>query len=367
MNTKTKIRIGTRESALAVWQAKQVQDLFTLQGIASEIIFIKSAGDTDLITPLYAMGVQGVFTKSLDTALLNNRIDVAVHSFKDVPIQASCGLQKAAVLERHSHKDILVYKSSIDISSWTLNVENSIKNPKYNVQSSKNKIVIATGSIRRAAQWKNRFPEHSIENLRGNVNTRLKKLEENNWDGAIFAAAGLERLGIRPENSIDLNWMLPAPAQGAVAVYCRENDFSMLEACKIMNDEATEICTTIERDFLNALAGGCAAPISAFASIEAGIITLKGNILSPDGSVKIESEKFDVLKNAYSLGQRCADDVINKGALHLIEKHERFMAEKNKRVDHYCFSNFSTTEQIFPGFKYDFNSDFINEKNLILQ
>ena len=363
INTGTKIKIGTRESALAVWQAKQVQDFFTLQGISSEIVFIKSEGDADLITPLYAMGVQGVFTKSLDAALLNNKIDVAVHSFKDVPIQAARGLQKAAVLERHSPKDILVYKSSLDAGSWKLDIGQDFF-PANNVH--RTKYTIATGSIRRAAQWKNRFPDHSIESLRGNVNTRLRKLDESNWNGAIFAAAGLERLGIRPKNSIDLDWMLPAPAQGAVAVYCREDDFSILDACKIMNDKRTEICTTAERDFLNALAGGCAAPISALAKIENGIITLKGNILSPDGNLKIESEKFDIVKNAGTLGQCCADDVLRNGAESLIEKHERYMASANNKVNHFCFSNFSPSKQVIHGVKLIFNAAFKKEKNLIL-
>ena len=357
INIKAKIRIGTRESALAVWQAKQVQGFFTLQGISSEIIFIKSDGDTDLVTPLYAMGVQGVFTKSLDAALLNNRIDVTVHSLKDVPIHAARGLQKAAVLERHNPKDILVCKSS----------DNGQQNfPSSIFHRPTSKIIIATGSIRRAAHWKNRFPDHSIENLRGNVNTRLRKLEESNWNGAIFAAAGLERLGIRPKNSIDLDWMLPAPAQGAVAVYCRENDFYILDACKIMNDKATEICTAVERDFLNALAGGCAAPISALANIEDGIITLKGNILSPDGSLKIETEKFDIVKNAGTLGQRCADDVLKNGAEILIKKHERYMAMVNDRVKHFCFSKFFQPKQAFHGVKLNSNAAFKKEKNLVL-
>ena len=301
-NNYNAIRIGTRDSALATWQAQQVQDFFSQQHIASKIVFIKCQGDTDLITPLYAMDVQGVFTKSLDSALLNNRIDVAVHSLKDVPIQIAKGLQQAAVLKRDSHKDILVWRKSGNGNKTT------------------NHKIIATGSIRRAAQWKNRFPNHTIENLRGNVNTRLRKLEENNWDGAIFAAAGLERLGIRPENSIDLDWFLPAPAQGAVAVFCRKNDTAVLNACNIMNDIETEFCTKIERDFLNALNGGCTAPISALAIIKESTVSLSGNVLSPDGSIKIETQLSALIGNAFYLGNRCAEDVLSKGADKLIKK-----------------------------------------------
>lgn len=355
INSNVKIRIGTRDSALAVWQAQQVQDFFTQQSIASEIIFIKSDGDADLITPLYAIGVQGVFTKSLDAALLNSRIDVAVHSLKDVPIQTAKGLQQAAVLKRHSAKDILVYKTPDD---------------RHRTMDTRNKMidcVIATGSIRRAAQWKNRFPNHTIENLRGNVNTRLHKLEESTWNGAIFAAAGLERLGIRPENSIDLDWMLPAPAQGAVAVFCRKNDVNILEACQLMNDIETELCTKIERDFLNALAGGCAAPISALATMNAGVMTMTGNILSPTGSIKIETEISALIGNAYYLGERCAEAVLNKGADKLIAKHERYIARAINRQVELSFTqpvtdNQSAVHNILP-----IKKNIQNIKNLVLQ
>jgi hydroxymethylbilane synthase len=179
------IRIGTRESELAVWQATLVKDMLAQQGVHSELVFIKSEGDIDLVTPLYELGVQGVFTRSLDAAMLNNRIDIAVHSMKDVPVQLAKGIQQAAVLKRASWKDIFVYKNSFDF----LNDLNS-------------EAIIATSSIRRKAQWLNRYPNHKIENLRGNVNTRLKKVAEHNWNGAIFAAAGLERIGLRPEHAI---------------------------------------------------------------------------------------------------------------------------------------------------------------------
>src|SRR4030095_14454511 len=193
------IRIGTRESQLAVWQAEQVKSLLGQHGLASALVYIKSEGDIDLKTPLYEMGVQGVFTRALDIALLNDKIDIAVHSMKDVPTQLANGVVQAAILKRASYKDLFVYKNSISF----LNDFDSTA-------------VIATSSIRRKAQWLNRYPNHAIENLRGNVNTRLKKVSERNWNGAVFAAAGLERINLRPSNSIELDWMLPAPAQGAI-------------------------------------------------------------------------------------------------------------------------------------------------------
>src|SRR5689334_15749619 len=151
------IRIGTRESQLAVWQATLVQQLLARNNFQSELVYIKSEGDIDLKTPLYEMGVQGVFTRSLDIALLNDKIDIAVHSMKDVPTALAKGIVQAAILKRASYKDIFVYKNEISF----LDDLNSTA-------------TIATSSIRRKAQWLNRYPNHTIENLRGNVNTRLK-------------------------------------------------------------------------------------------------------------------------------------------------------------------------------------------------
>lgn len=263
----TPIRIGTRDSQLAVWQATEVQKLLAAHGYVSELVYIKSEGDLDLSTPLYEIGVQGIFTRSLDIALLSNKIDIAVHSMKDVPTQLPKGIVQAAVLERASYKDILVYKGDISF----------LNNPL-------SEAVIATSSVRRSAQWLNKYPNHTIVNLRGNVNTRLKKLEDNEWNGAIFAAAGLERIGVRPANSIDLDWMLPAPAQGAIMVVCRENDSTVLDACSLFNDATTALCAKIERDYLRALMGGCSTPISALAYKQGDVIHFHGNNCSPDGS-----------------------------------------------------------------------------------
>src|SRR6478609_1641200 len=275
----TIIRIGTRESPLAVWQAQQVQHLLSAQKIPSELVYIKSEGDTDLVTPLYALGVQGIFTKALDAALLNNRIDIAVHSLKDVPVQMAEGSVQAAVLKRGNYKDIFVYKDEADVEKLGLT------NNEWKHQQPENidqKFTIATSSIRRIAQWKNRYPNTEIENLRGNVNTRLRKLKESNWQGAIFAAAGLERINLRPENSVDLDWMLPAPAQGAIMVVCRENDDYASESCQALNDDATDLCTKIERDFLNGLLGGCSTPISALAEVKNNEVVFKGQVIDPN-------------------------------------------------------------------------------------
>jgi hydroxymethylbilane synthase len=297
------LRIGTRDSQLAVWQATLVQGLLKEAGVQSELVYMKSKGDIDTVTPLYALGVTGVFTKTLDAALLNNRIDIAVHSMKDVPVQLAEGIQQAAVLKRASHKDIFVYKDEIEF----LNDFNS-------------EATIATGSVRRIVQWLNRYPNHKIENLRGNVNTRLRKVEENNWEGAVFAAAGLERIDLRPQKSIDLDWMLPAPAQGAIMVVCREDDDYAFYACQSFNHEATAICAKVERDFLSGLLGGCSTPISALAEIKNEKILFKGNVVSPDGKQKLELEKSLPLADATNLGFTSAKEILLNGGHVIVER-----------------------------------------------
>lgn len=297
------LRIGTRDSQLAVWQATLVQDLLKEVGMASELVYMKSEGDIDTVTPLYALGVTGVFTKTLDAALLNNRIDIAVHSMKDVPTQLAQGIQQTAVLKRASHKDILVYKNGFDFLN------------DFNTTAT-----IATGSIRRIAQWLHRYPNHTVENLRGNVNTRLRKLKESSWQGAIFAAAGLERIQLRPENSVDLDWMLPAPSQGAIMIVCRDGDDRVFESCQPFNDEATALCTKIEKDFLRLLMGGCSTPISALAQIENDTVVFRGNICSTDGVDLIEVMLQKEVPASKELGEEAARQILtNDKTKHIIE------------------------------------------------
>ncbi|MEO6636750.1 MAG: hydroxymethylbilane synthase [Ginsengibacter sp.] len=290
---KQGIKIGTRESQLAVWQATLVQKLLQEKDVASELVYIKSAGDIDTITPLYELGVQGIFTKSLDAALLNGRIDIAVHSMKDVPTKLAEGIKQAAVLKRASFKDIIVYKNDPSF----LDDNNSVA-------------TIATSSIRRMAQWLHRYPNHTIENLRGNVNTRLRKVSEHNWNGAIFAAAGLERIDLRPESSVDLDWMLPSPAQGAIVIVCREDDDDSYKVCNVLNHDETALCTKIEKDFLRALSGGCSTPISGLAEVKSDKIVFKGNICSTDGKQITGIEKESACTRASKLGYEAGSELL---------------------------------------------------------
>ncbi len=306
------IRIGTRESQLAVWQATLVQDLLKQNGYAAELVYIKSEGDIDLVTPLYEMGVQGVFTRSLDLALLNDRIDIAVHSMKDVPTQLPKGIIQSAVLKRASYKDIFVPPSPKGGQAQCATI------PPFREWESL-PLVIATSSIRRKAQWLHRYPHHTIENLRGNVNTRLRKVEESNWHGAIFAAAGLERINLRPANSIDLDWMLPAPAQGAIMVVSRDGDTFSFVACQHFNDANTTICTKIERDFLRVLLGGCSTPISALAEVKDNAVYFRGNVVAIDGTAKAEVEQTISFKDAENGGALAAKSLLEQGGQAIID------------------------------------------------
>ena len=309
---KQVIKIGTRESQLAVWQATLVQNLLKEKGFDSELIYIKSEGDIDIVTPLYELGVQGIFTKTLDAALLNKRIDIAVHSMKDVPTQMATGIKLAAVLKRASYKDVLIFKGEKKRIEAHLSGKKMFENSLFTV---------ATSSIRRKAQWLNKYPSDRIENLRGNVNTRLRKIDENEWDGAIFAAAGVERINLRPENSIDLDWMLPAPAQGAIAIACRNDDDFNFKAVSLLNDEETAICTKCERDFLRTLSGGCSTAISGLAVIKNNQIIFKGNLCSVDGKEKLEVIKEVEAEEATNVGILAGKEILeNEAARRIISE-----------------------------------------------
>jgi len=316
------IKIGTRSSKLALWQAYTVAKQLEHFGHKTEIVKIDSVGDIVLDKPLYELGITGVFTKNLDIALLNGKIDIAVHSFKDVPTKLPEGIVQAAVIKRGDFNDILVIKED----------ENFFTNETA---------TIATGSLRRKAQWLYRYPHHKITGLRGNVITRLQKLEDNDWDGAIFAAAGLKRLDLLPikEKHLKLDWMVPAPAQGAVMVAALEKDEELLEICKEINHEETATCVKIEREFLQVLEGGCTAPIGALATLKDEIIKFKGVLFSPDGKHKIEFFKEVEANNVSDLGAFGANYILERGGKKLmreiinIEKDINIYATKNLSLE----------------------------------
>lgn len=293
------IRIGTRDSELALWQAHTVQKKLNDLGYKTEIIAVKSQGDIILDKPLYELGITGIFTKTLDIAMINGQVDIAVHSMKDVPTALPVGIVQAAVLERANTLDILVHKGNLDFLQ---------KNG-----------IIATGSLRRQAQWLHKYPNNTVIDLRGNVNTRMQKLNESDWSGAVFAAAGLERINLKPESFIDLDWMVPAPAQGAMVIVAMQKDDFCKEAVAKLNHMETEICTYIERQFLKTLEGGCTAPIGALAKINNNEIHFVGNLFSIDGKEKLEIEKSVSLNNWTDFGKNCANEILEKGGAELMK------------------------------------------------
>ncbi|TAF71941.1 MAG: hydroxymethylbilane synthase [Flavobacterium sp.] len=326
------IRIGTRDSELALWQAHTVEKKLNDLGYKTEIIAVKSEGDIILDKPLYELGITGIFTKTLDVAMISGQVDIAVHSMKDVPTALPQGIVQAAVLERANTLDILVHKGNLDF------LEDSG--------------TIATGSLRRQAQWLNKYPNHKVVDLRGNVNTRMQKLQDNDWSGAVFAAAGLERLGLTPSPSPHerqrtgeakergassasyiinspsfggvgeaLDWMIPAPAQGAMVVVAMAEDEFCREAVSELNDIETEVCTHIERQFLRRLEGGCTAPIGALATYneEEDTIHFEGVLFSIDGQQKIAINKVVPIEEWKNLGYHSAEEILNNGGTELMK------------------------------------------------
>jgi len=303
MNDKQAIRIGTRDSQLATWQARQVAGKLGNIGYETKLIFVKSEGDRDQTTPLAEMGGKGVFTKALDDAQLNGEIDIAVHSFKDLPTENPLPLKVAAILDRADPRDTLVTSDGTDF----------LDNPEYEA-------IIATGSNRRRAQWLHRYPNHRVVNIRGNVNTRLEKVESNNWDGAIFAAAGLERIDLGHHIDQYLDWMVSAAAQGAMAVMIREGDTEMEEIISQLNHDETALCTTIERDFLHDMEAGCSAPVGAYAHIDDGEVHFKAVALTLDGSERYDFEEQVSVGEAGELGHTAAQALLSEGAIKVIEQ-----------------------------------------------
>jgi len=293
------VRIGTRSSPLALWQARWVARLIESQGRATTLVKINSTGDQDGTQPLYAMNIQGIFTKALDQALLNKSIDIAVHSYKDVPTQLPQGIELAAVLERGAVADILVYK----------------KLPKQWPEAA----VVGTSSLRRSAQWKNRYPKHQTENLRGNVQKRMQTLSKKNWVGALFAQAGLERVDLCPHNHLVLDWMIPAPAQGAVCIVIDADHTQLKSQLAKIGCTATQLATEQERLFMRLLEGGCTAPIGAWAKPINNGWRFKAGVFSLDGTQKCTFDQTFSKEESKYMGEIAAETVLKSGGAELMK------------------------------------------------
>ena len=293
------IRIGTRNSPLAMWQAKEVEQKLQNLGYETVLVPVLSSGDKNLNQPLYSLGITGVFTKDLDIALLNNEIDIAVHSLKDVPTILPQNIEVSAVLERDFPQDVLVRKSS-----------------------SKNKdlaeLKIATSSLRRRAFWLEQFPETEFFDIRGNVQTRLKKLEEGDFDATLFSLAGIKRMEMELDFEF-LDFMISAPSQGVVAIASRIDDVETRKILQKINHKETQICVEIERNFLRTLEGGCTAPIGAIAKFEDNKIYFKGKLNALDGAKTLNLVEEFEYNHSENFGEKFAKIILEKGGKEMME------------------------------------------------
>lgn len=295
------IKIGTRNSPLALWQAREVARNLQNKNLLTDIVPIISSGDKNLTQPLYTLGITGVFTKDLDIALLNREIDIAVHSLKDIPTELPENIKIIAVLERDYPQDVLVRKQD----SATLEMKN---------------LKIATSSLRRRAFWAQEFPETEFSDIRGNVQTRLKKLEESDFDATLFSLAAIDRMGLNVDYE-QLPMMISAPAQGVVAICGRSDDFEIQEIFADINHYSTQKCIEIERNFLNTLEGGCTAPIGAFAEInEQNEVRFLGRICSLDGKNCIETDEIFQWNETENFGKILAEKILENGGKELMSE-----------------------------------------------
>ncbi|UTW67572.1 hydroxymethylbilane synthase [bacterium SCSIO 12643] len=296
------VRIGTRDSVLAMWQAHFVRDEIEKLGLETEIVPINTKGDQNTVVPLYEFGVTGIFTKSLDIALLEDRIDIAVHSMKDVPTILPKGISEFAIPQRGGIHDTMVYNGS---------PEDFLNNSSR---------VIATSSLRRKAQWLYRYPNDTITGIRGNVITRLEKLASNPWDGAVFAEVGLKRIEKLPTHSMRLDWMVPAAAQGALLIVGKTENTELQNRLASLNDENTAAAVTIERDFMHTLEAGCTAPIGAHAEVRDQHIHFHGVVNSIDGSQQLEIKESVAWDDREHFGAKCAQTILGQGAKEILDE-----------------------------------------------
>lgn len=302
------IRIATRESPLALWQAHSVRDqlLAIHPELNIELLPMTTKGDREQSTSLAKIGGKGLFLKELETALLDESADLAVHSMKDVTAHMPDGLVIDTVLARHNPYDALV------------------SNKYDSLEAIPNDAIIGTCSPRRQAQLLNFNPTFNIVELRGNVGTRLGKLDAGKFDATLLACAGLERLGLdaRIAQSIPATHCLPAVTQGTIGIEIRSSDDRMKQLLAPLNDQATTIRTEAERAFSATLNGGCSAPIAAFATIKDNTVSLTARVIALDGSQLLETSGSVPFDQAQSLGKQLAMELLAQGAQALLDDAE---------------------------------------------
>ncbi|MBC2714711.1 MAG: hydroxymethylbilane synthase [Desulfobacteraceae bacterium] len=303
---KSNITIGTRGSALALWQAEWIKSAIIRNhpSLSVNLEIIKTKGDKILDVPLAKVGGKGLFVKEIEEALLNGRIDLAVHSMKDMPAEIPDGLCIGAVPERETPNDVLISKHNLPLSELPDGAR------------------IGTSSLRRSSQLLNLRPDITIEPLRGNLGTRIKKLETGGLDAIVLAAAGVKRLNLEEKISeyIDLETLLPAVGQGALCIETRENDPDIHEIVSKLNHRITHQVITGERAFLNRLEGGCQVPMAAFGSIKGSELTITGMVAEIDGSKVIKQVITGPITDAEKIGTELAERLIDMGAGEILDK-----------------------------------------------
>lgn len=305
MSSKT-LRIATRKSPLALWQAEYVK--VRLQqahaGLQVELVTMTTRGDVILDTPLAKVGGKGLFVKELEVAMLEGRADIAVHSMKDVPVDFPPGLGLSVICEREDPRDAFVsnrYDSIDDLPQGA---------------------VLGTCSLRRQAQIRARRPDLKIVDLRGNVNSRLAKLDDGQFDAILLAVAGLRRLGFheRIRRAMPAQESLPAVGQGAVGIECRMDDKETLNLLSVLNDSDTHTRVSAERAMNNRLQGGCQVPIAGYAELEGDQLWLRGLVGEPDGSKLVRHEVRGPRDQAQALGEAVADALLQQGADRILQR-----------------------------------------------
>ena len=301
-----RIRIGTRGSRLALVQTHSVVDAIREKHpeVAVDVEIIQTQGDRVLDRPLSAIGDAGVFIKEIETALLEEHVDLAVHSMKDLPSRLTLGLAFAATTERVDPRDVLVARSASSLETL----------PRGGT--------VATGSLRRRSQLLALRPDLKVEDLRGNVPTRLEKFDRSTWDAILLAGAGLERLGLatRIRSYIPIESMLPAVGQGALALETRASDRELAETVAFLSHAPTERAVVSERSFLARLEGGCRVPIAAYAEIRGGSLSLRGYVGAVDGSRHLRREIEGDSSRAEGLGLELAESMLAEGAAAIIRQ-----------------------------------------------
>ncbi len=296
------LRLGTRASKLARWQADWVAARLRELGQAIAIVEITTSGDVEQLAPVADIGAPGVFTKEVQRAVLAGEVDVAVHSLKDLPTDAIAGLTLAAVPPRESPSDVLVARSVQSLEELPAAAR------------------VGTGSLRRQAQLRHVRRDLRIENIRGNVETRIRKLDDGEFDAIVLAEAGLMRLGLaaRISQLLSFDVMLPAVGQGALGIECRSDDATTLAVLNSINDADSHAAVLAERSLLAHLRGGCLAPIGALGRIVGGRLQLSAVVLNPDGSQRLVASDAASPADAITLGRRVADALLAQGAAELI-------------------------------------------------